>query len=65
VYDYGGLVAREKASLAMFWLKDESIADLDNLPSPEMIAQRVVDVVEVALEQFRLIAGDSAGLVFD
>jgi type I restriction enzyme M protein len=58
VYDYKELVARDKASLDIFWLRDESLADSDNLPSPEVIAQEIVEDLEAALEQFRLIAGD-------
>ncbi len=50
-----------KASLDIFWLKDESLADSDNLPPPEVIAQEIVDDLEAALEQFRLIAGDLNG----
>jgi type I restriction enzyme M protein len=48
----------DKASLDIFWLKDESLADSDNLPPPEVIAQEIVDGLEAALEQFRLIAAD-------
>ena len=51
-YDYADLMARDKASLDIFWLKD------DNLPPPDVIAQEIVDDLEAALEQFRLIAGD-------
>jgi len=51
-------VARDKASLDIFWLKDESLADSGNLPPPEVIAQEIVEDLEAALEQFRLIAGD-------
>jgi type I restriction enzyme M protein len=58
VYDYDELIARDKASLDIFWLKDESLADSDNLPPPEVIAQEIVEDLEAALEQFRLIAGD-------
>jgi type I restriction enzyme M protein len=61
VYDYDELAARDKASLDIFWLKDESLADSDNLPPPEVIAQEIVDDLEAALEQFRLIAGDLNG----
>ncbi|MBI4996870.1 MAG: SAM-dependent DNA methyltransferase [Rhodocyclales bacterium] len=60
-YDYEDLVARDKASLDIFWLKDEALADSDNLPAPELIAQEIVDDLEAALEQFRLVAGDLAG----
>jgi type I restriction enzyme M protein len=61
VYAYGELIARDKASLDIFWLKDESLADSDNLPPPEVIAQEIVEDLEAALEQFRLIAGDLNG----
>jgi type I restriction enzyme M protein len=57
-YDYGDLIARDKASLDIFWLKDESLEASDNLPDPDVIAQEIVDDLEAALEQFRLIAND-------
>jgi type I restriction enzyme M protein len=57
-YDYAELVGRDKASLDIFWLKDESLADSENLPPPDVIAQEIVQDLEAALEQFRLIAGD-------
>ena len=60
VYGYEELIARDKASLDIFWLKDDSLADSDNLPPPEVIAQEIVEDLEAALEQFRLIAGDLA-----
>jgi type I restriction enzyme M protein len=52
------LVNRDKASLDIFWLKDDSLADWDNLPPPEVIAQEIVADLEAALEQFREIAAD-------
>ncbi|HMR70429.1 MAG TPA: SAM-dependent DNA methyltransferase, partial [Rubrivivax sp.] len=58
VYQFDELAARDKASLDIFWLKDESLADSDNLPPPEVIAQEIVEDLEAALEQFRLIAAD-------
>jgi type I restriction enzyme M protein len=57
-YSYDELVARDKTSLDIFWLKDDSLTDSDNLPPPGVIAQEIVDDLEAALEQFRLIAGD-------
>ena len=65
VYNYDELVARDKASLDIFWLRDESLADSDNLPAPEVIAQEIVEDLEAALEQFRLIAGDLNGAAPD
>jgi type I restriction enzyme M protein len=58
MYDYADRIVRDKASLDIFWLKDDSLADSDNLPPPDVIAQEIVDDLEAALEQFRLIAGD-------
>jgi len=57
-YDYEALIARDKASLDIFWLRDESLSDSDNLPAPEVIAQEIVEDLEAALEQFREIAMD-------
>jgi type I restriction enzyme M protein len=57
-YTYEDIVARDKASLDIFWLKDDSLADSDNLPAPAVIAQEIVEDLQAALEQFRLIAGD-------
>jgi type I restriction enzyme M protein len=61
VYEYDELAARDKASRDIFWLKDESLADSDNLLPPEVIAQEIVEDLEAALEQFRLIAADLNG----
>jgi type I restriction enzyme M protein len=57
-FDYDELISRDKASLDIFWLRDESLADSDNLPDPGIIAREIVDDLEAALEQFRLIAED-------
>ena len=58
MYSYDEVIARDKASLDIFWLKDDSLADSDNLPAPEVIAQEIVEDLQAALEQFKLIAGD-------
>ena len=57
-YSYDELIARDKASLDIFWLKDDSLADSDNLPAPGVIAQEIVEDLQAALEQFKLIAED-------
>ena len=62
-YSYDELIARDKASLDIFWLKDDSLADSDNLPPPAVIAQEIVEDLQAALEQFKLIAGDLGGEV--
>jgi type I restriction enzyme M protein len=50
-----GLVKRDKASLDIFWLKDESLEDSDNLPAPEVLAAEIVESLETALGEFRAI----------
>tara|TARA_R110002096_G_scaffold101316_1_gene223997 strand:+ start:3507 stop:4997 length:1491 start_codon:yes stop_codon:yes gene_type:complete len=57
-YDYDELIARDKASLDIFWLKDDSLENSDNLPEPGVIAAEIVEDLEAALEQFRLIEAD-------
>jgi type I restriction enzyme M protein len=57
-YEYDELIARDKASLDIFWLRDEALSDSDNLPAPEIIAQEIVDDLEAALVQFREILAD-------
>jgi len=57
-YDYEDLISRDKASLDIFWLKDDSLEDSDNLPEPGVLAAEIVSDLEAALEQFRLIAED-------
>jgi len=34
----GRLVDRDEASLDMFWLRDETIEESDNLPDPDVLA---------------------------
>ena len=52
------LVARDKCSLDIFWLKDESLEDSDNLPDPDVIAAEIVEDLKTALEQFAEIQAD-------
>ena len=57
-YTYAEVMARDKASLDIFWLKDDSLEDSANLPEPGILAAEIVEDLEAALEQFRTIAGD-------
>ena len=54
-FTYEELMQRDKASLDIFWLKDESLEDSDNLPEPEVLAAEIVENLEAALEQFKSI----------
>lgn len=54
-FTYEEILARDKTSLDITWLKDQSLADLDNLPEPDEIANDIVENIESALESFRTI----------
>jgi type I restriction enzyme M protein len=57
-YSYEELTSRDKASLDIFWLKDDSLEDSDNLPEPGVLAAEIVEDLQAALAQFREIAED-------
>jgi type I restriction enzyme M protein len=57
-FDYEELINRDKASLDIFWLKDESLEDSDNLPEPGTLAHEIVEDLQAALSQFQAIAED-------
>lgn len=52
-FTYEEIIARDKTSLDITWLKDQSLADLDNLPDPDVIAQEIIENIESGLEAFR------------
>ncbi|MCU0471444.1 MAG: type I restriction-modification system subunit M [Arcicella sp.] len=52
-FSYEEVIARDKTSLDITWLKDESLADLDNLPDPEILAEDIIENLEAGLESFR------------
>ena len=52
-FTYEEILARDKTSLDITWLKDKSLADLDNLPDPDVLAQEIVENLEAGLESFR------------
>jgi len=55
-FTYEELASRDKVNLDIFWLKDEGLEDLDNLPAPSVIAAEIVESLEAALELFRSVA---------
>ena len=44
---------RDKTSLDIFWLKDKSLTDLDNLPEPDELAEEIIENLESGLNSFR------------
>ena len=57
-FAYEDLLKRDKVSLDIFWLKDESLEDSANLPDPDVIAAEIAEDLQAALDQFVLIAAD-------
>jgi len=57
-FEYGELMKRDKANLDIFWLKDKSLEDSEDLPEPDVLAQEIADDLQTALEQFSAIAGE-------
>ena len=49
------LLARDKASLDVFWLKDKSLTDLDNLPEPEELAEEIIENIEAGLASLKAV----------
>ncbi len=60
-FDYETLIARDKASLDIFWLKDDSLDNLDDLPPPDVLQQEIIDHLEAALASFRDVAAGLRG----
>ena len=60
-FSYNEIVKRDKLNLDIFWHKDKSLEDSDNLPEPDVLAQEITDDLQTALEQFTAIAGELKG----
>jgi len=52
-FSYDEIVARDKTNLDIFWLKDKSLADLDNLPDPDILANEIIENMEASLASFK------------
>jgi type I restriction enzyme M protein len=59
-FNYDELLQRDKVSLDIFWLKDESLEDASTLVDPDEIAAEIIEDLGAALEQFELIQTDMA-----
>ena len=57
-FDYEEILKRDKTNLDIFWLKDESLDDLDKLPDPDIIVNELVEELGFALEQLNEISED-------
>ena len=58
VFTYEELIARDKCSLDIFWLKDDSLEDSSKLPEPHVLAADIAEDLRSALEQIESVLGD-------
>ena len=52
-YPIEDILSRDKTSLDIFWIKDRSLADLDNLPTPDELATDIMESLQSALASFQ------------
>ncbi|MBN2352113.1 MAG: SAM-dependent DNA methyltransferase [Spirochaetales bacterium] len=52
-FTHDEILARDKTSLDITWIKDKSLTDLDNLPDPDELAGEIIENLEAAVESFR------------
>ena len=52
-FSYEEILSRDKTNLDIFWLKDQSLTDLDNLPDPDILANEIIENLESGLNSFR------------
>ncbi len=60
-FSYEEIIARDKTNLDIFWLKDKSLVDLENLPDPDVPAAEIIENLEAGLESFREIVEVTEG----
>lgn len=54
-FSYEQIIERDKTNLDIFWLKDDNLLDLENLPDPEVLIDDIIENIESALASFRMI----------
>jgi len=57
-FTYNEIISRDKTSLDIFWLKDKSLTDLDNLPDPDVLVEDIIENLESSLESLREISNN-------
>ena len=62
-FTYEEILARDKANLDIIWLKDDSLEDAADLPSPEILAREIMEVLQVAIGEFTAIVAALGGEV--
>jgi len=50
---YEDIIARDKTSLDITWIKDKSLTDFGNLPDPDVLANDIIENLEAGIESFK------------
>lgn len=51
-FTYQEIIERDKTSLDITWIKDNSLTDLDNLPDPDLLAADIIENLRAGIESF-------------
>jgi len=54
-YSYDEIISRDKSNLNVFWLKDDNLIDLENLPEPDDLINDIIENIESVLINFKTI----------
>ena len=54
-FTYEDIIACDKTSLDIFWVRGESLTDLDNLSDPDVLAEEIIENLEAGVESFKQI----------
>ena len=57
-FSYDELTQREHANLDIFWLKEDSLEDAADLPTPDVLVAEITENLEAALAQFQSIQAE-------
>jgi type I restriction enzyme M protein len=52
-FSYSEIVMRDKTSLDITWIKDNSLKDLDNLPDPDVLAGEIIENLQAGIDSFK------------
>ncbi len=52
-FSYEELIEREHVNLDLFWLKEDSVEDAADLPTPDVLVAEITENLETALAQFQ------------
>jgi type I restriction enzyme M protein len=58
-FSYDELIKRDKLSLDIFWLRDKSLEDANDLPSPDVLIASIIEDLQAVIEQLSTITEEN------